>query len=341
MKKMVFCNIAWMNEYRGATKKDMPVHGGSNVSEGWASEAYNFQPYKGTAYGFVYPSGEINLVNLGASPKDDSIDGILVIWVATAPEGGRRIVGWYKNATVYREYRKRPPGSARVQKASNGESYICDYNITAKAKDAFLLSLEKRNFPVPSHEKNAFGNCNVWYGDGKKREGFREDVINYVNHDGVPKRLINKPRTDKNGKNNTGAAWQQGFEKRKAVESAAIKETWNWLKDNGYKVKDVQKDCCGWDLEANLKGERLPLLIEVKGTSGGAPVAELTVNEYSQLIKKGNIGRYRICIVTHADTKKRHLRIFRYNISNDKWVDQEDGRVLVFTERTTATIEMV
>ena len=41
--RILFCNIAWMKEYRGITEEDTAVNGGSYVNEtNDANEAYNF-----------------------------------------------------------------------------------------------------------------------------------------------------------------------------------------------------------------------------------------------------------------------------------------------------------
>ena len=44
--RILFCNIAWMKEYRGNEDgKDTPLNGGSYVDEtGDAHEKYNFTP---------------------------------------------------------------------------------------------------------------------------------------------------------------------------------------------------------------------------------------------------------------------------------------------------------
>lgn len=44
--RILFCNIAWMKEYRGNEDgKDIPLNGGSYVDEtGDAHEKYNFTP---------------------------------------------------------------------------------------------------------------------------------------------------------------------------------------------------------------------------------------------------------------------------------------------------------
>ena len=46
MMRILFCNIAWMKEYRGNEDgKDTPLNGGSYVDEtGDAYEKYNFTP---------------------------------------------------------------------------------------------------------------------------------------------------------------------------------------------------------------------------------------------------------------------------------------------------------
>ena len=46
MMRILFCNIAWMKEYRGNEDgKDTPLNGGSYVDEtGDAHEKYNFTP---------------------------------------------------------------------------------------------------------------------------------------------------------------------------------------------------------------------------------------------------------------------------------------------------------
>ena len=46
MMRILFCNIAWMKEYRGNEDgKDIPLNGGSYVDEtGDAHEKYNFTP---------------------------------------------------------------------------------------------------------------------------------------------------------------------------------------------------------------------------------------------------------------------------------------------------------
>src|SRR5579872_6420614 len=115
---MLFCNIGWMSRYRGLEHQpDKIVGGGQYVRENDAgAEVCNFLPCDdGYVYGHVetYKGNwedktgidrEIKLQHLGATGAAPFVDGIDVIWTATHPlEKQRRIVGWYKNARVYRK----------------------------------------------------------------------------------------------------------------------------------------------------------------------------------------------------------------------------------------------
>ena len=46
MKKVVFCEVAWMKYYGGVTEEDQPKNGGKFISENaTGGEVYNFAPY--------------------------------------------------------------------------------------------------------------------------------------------------------------------------------------------------------------------------------------------------------------------------------------------------------
>src|ERR1039458_2088404 len=98
MDRLIFLNVAWMSKYEGLKGDTMSGGAKQGVDQGWGHEMLNFQPYKGKMYGYApAPFGTIKVEKLGAAKGADSVDGVLVIWVARS-----RIVGWYKNATVYR-----------------------------------------------------------------------------------------------------------------------------------------------------------------------------------------------------------------------------------------------
>jgi len=100
---MLFCRIGWMSRYRGLARNETIVGGGVFVKEhGYGHEMFNFEPFRGSVYGYVQPPHDnINISRLGASSKDESIIGVLVIWVAQGV-----IVGWYQDATVYRYHQE-------------------------------------------------------------------------------------------------------------------------------------------------------------------------------------------------------------------------------------------
>ena len=65
MGAVVFCNIAWMKNYRGITDEDQPYNGGSFVKENNdAMEQKNFLPINGKCYGFVMHRGQLHIERL-------------------------------------------------------------------------------------------------------------------------------------------------------------------------------------------------------------------------------------------------------------------------------------
>ena len=111
---MIFFNIGWMEFYKGQSAKDQIQGGGSYVQEeGMGHEVCNFAAHRGTVYGYVQPpkakgqpgEGQIRIERIGGD-QADFVTNVLVVWTATRPEGGTVVVGWYKNATVYRYYQE-------------------------------------------------------------------------------------------------------------------------------------------------------------------------------------------------------------------------------------------
>ena len=187
----LFCNVGWMKYYRGQNDNDKIVGGGSFVGkEGYGFEVCNFAPYKNQIYGYVQPpsgrlgvnikSGtdeyfsrtKIDINRLGANKNDDFIENVNVIWTATHPDRGRVIVGWYKNATVYREYQKFdkvPP----CHKINN----IDGYRVVAEESNYKLLPIERRTIQIPKMVKGGMGQSNIWYADKPESEKIRDKKL--------------------------------------------------------------------------------------------------------------------------------------------------------------------
>ena len=148
---MLFCNIGWMSRYEGLVgKPDKIVGGGKWVAENESGhEVCNFLPCPdGFVYGHVETihgenDRQIRLERLGGT--GGSLEGIDVIWRATHPdERGRRVVGWYRNATVFRERQDFEAFPSKQHKRDD----ITSYRIRALASDAHRLELEERSLAM-------------------------------------------------------------------------------------------------------------------------------------------------------------------------------------------------
>ncbi|CAG0983214.1 hypothetical protein ANRL3_02267 [Anaerolineae bacterium] len=322
MTRILFCNTGWMRKYQGL-KQDPIIGGGAYVREhGYGHEIFNFKQSNGFLYGFVQSKSGINVERLGAQKNSDTIDDVLVVWVATDPQGGTFIVGWYKHATVYRKYQSPPPNSNRVH---NGEQI--GFIVKAKHADCTLLSIDQRVLSVPRRQKGGMGQSNVWYADQPENAQFKQAVLDFITTGLIP--------AAKKKSGGIGHVWQTDPYKRKKVEEKAIKCTVEHYEGLGYVVDSVEKDNVGWDLEATLENKLLRL--EVKGLSGVNVAIEMTPNEYQKMQEQQ--ANYRICVVTNTMGSKPALYVFAYSPDSGAWEDDE-GRQLVITEITSARMNL-
>lgn len=309
--KILFFNITWMRSYTGL-RNDSVAGGGDYIKQhGWGHEIFNFSPTKGKLYGYGAVQGNINIDKLGADSSDEFIKGVTVVWTAKKPTGGTLIVGWYKNATVYR--------SEQIQPRSFRENQI-DYFAECNQKDATLLTEDERVFEVP-RGKDGFGQRNIWYASNNRT--FVSKVNDYIFKGLIPT-VIRKRK---------GKPFQVDSIKRKKVENAAIKHIYDYYSKLGYDIKSVEEEKVGWDLEAT-KG-KTKLLLEVKGLSGFEISVELTHNEYTQL--KANKNNFRLCVVTSALTKPTGF-VFSYSNTDKIWTDEKQKRKLNFNDLTAARV---
>ncbi|HUV89035.1 MAG TPA: DUF3883 domain-containing protein [Anaerolineae bacterium] len=324
MKPMIFLNVGWMQKYRGLIGTgDTITSGGAYVQEhSYGHEIFNFKPHDGYMYGYVQVEGSIALERLDASKGDNSIGGVLAIWVARDPQGGTFIVGWYDNATVYRDSQYPPQGSEREY---NGEKLF--YKVKAKENDCRLLPVDERVFSIPRGVKGGMGRANVWYADQPVNAPFKQKVWEYVTQKRLPS--AQKPAAPKEHPR------QPDPYKRQRVEHKAIELIVAHYERLGYMVDSVEKDNVGWDLEATL-GDRL-LRLEVKGLSQKELLTGLTPNEYSSMWE--HLDSYRVCVVTDALGEKPILRIFVFSPENEKWEDDDENQ-LTIDEITGARISV-
>ena len=169
--KMLFCNIGWMDLYDGIYG-DRIYGGGAFNKKNIGHEVCNFSRAHGCVYGYVRPPGkekkggkEIGIKRLGVGKEAKSISGVTVVWTALRKDVGPVVVGWYRNATVYRKLQPMPENAERHKK--NG---LMSYRITASFNDATLLPPSERNCKIPraKDEKGGMGQSNIWYADSPK-----------------------------------------------------------------------------------------------------------------------------------------------------------------------------
>lgn len=313
----VVCCIGWMTHYNGITEADTISRGGSWPDED-KHEVFNFSRNGKFCYGYVQGGKRcFNLSKIAGKAVDsDSLENVLVIWVAPRKTGGLYIVGWYKNATVYRDY-------VNIK----GREY--SFSAKAKYEDCILLPDDERTFEVfrSKHGQRGFlGRPRVWYGDYDSPEVKKHvaDILSYINN-----------YQDNNHKKVASKTFKVNVEQNKKIEETAVKVVINHYRRLGYKVQSVEKENKGWDLEAT-KG-RNTKRIEVKGLSGSEISVRISRNEYEKMTAKNN-SDYRLCIVTQALTAP-HLSTFVFD--GGKWVDESDSSLYLSIDEQIAAIAYV
>jgi hypothetical protein len=180
LMKVLFCNIAWMEYYRGISANDIPENGGKWIKEKiQLEECENFLVREDENFrGYIYtkPSrgkdGILKLENIEECSNDDMLENVLVIWVAKDPfQNKLNIIGWYKNATVYR--------NVKLDENEN------KYNVCAKQADCVLLPINKRHKIVPKASKSTgsygIGQSNIWYAKDINAQKYVKNMLEYIN----------------------------------------------------------------------------------------------------------------------------------------------------------------
>ena len=114
--------------------------------------------------------------------------------------------------------------------------------------------------------------------------------------------------------NSGGKSGSSDPEANKEVEEAAMQAAKSHYEDNGYKVKSVETENRGWDLEA-AKGEKR-LLVEVKGISKDRVFVSLTHNEFKAA--KQHRPDYRLAVFRNIPNNHR-CAIYKQCGNGDQW----------------------
>jgi len=164
MAPILFCNIGWMSHYKGnAGKPDNIVGGGKWVTKNKTGhEVCNFLAgHDGRVFGHVETirgrrDRKIRIEAIGGI--GDFVNGVDVVWTATNPdEGGRRIVGWYRDATVFRERQDFDNFPTRQHKRDK----LRNYRICARLKNVRCLAIEERTL-IMGRGKGWMGQTSWW-----------------------------------------------------------------------------------------------------------------------------------------------------------------------------------
>lgn len=167
----IFCNISWMKYYNGLTKEDQPKNGGILIKDpSDVFEKDNFRDFNGKCYGYVRTGGSILLEKHFRSVSEGakSLKGVTVVWCAAINDEEARIVGWYRDAAVYKEM---------VSLPLYEEEYI-HFNFMAEAKNCYLLPEEDRSFVIKRSKSStplkSASKSSIWYA---KSEYGRKEFI--------------------------------------------------------------------------------------------------------------------------------------------------------------------
>lgn len=195
---VLFCNIAWMKEYAGRKLSDPPLGGGGFPrTEGYCGEECNFVPCDD---GFVYGHFEtikgsvdrqVRIERLGASKTDEFVDGITLVW--TAPTEGndpRTVIGWFRNARVYRH---RQQFGDHYPSKQHKKDEIGSYRVKARLSDVVLLPPSQRKMDL-QRGLGWSGQASWWYAEDTTNRDARRFVrevkklVNGATYSEVPKR---------------------------------------------------------------------------------------------------------------------------------------------------------
>ncbi len=215
---LVLFNIGWMKYYKGQTQSDRIVNGGRYIDiNATGYEVKNFQAVGNYLYGYVKPPGlTIDVGKLGAPRNVPYADHVTIVFTATRPEGGNVVVGWYRDARVW-----------RCEQRINGRSYYA-----RTSKDNYtLLEVDERVFPLPrrasgSNIEWAFGRSNIRYIYKRdKRIEFIRQLRAYLEN---PTEFNDFPKQSGHRRQTINP------DKRAKVEKAAIEHVINYFSNKGY-----------------------------------------------------------------------------------------------------------
>jgi len=261
-----------MNRYEGLKgKPDKIVGGGKYVDENETGhEVCNFLiANDGYVYGHVETIKKdkdraIRLEAFGGEGNESS--GVDVVWTATDPDnGGRRVVGWYRNAIVFRERQT----FSRKPSRQHARDSVTTYRIKALGKNVTRLSLDERALAM-GKGPGWMGHTPWWTPHDNPSQDIRkfiEEVQNLINGRKVTKKAPTSNRGQVESKSPSAATdpyvrYVQAYEVEVTPQHNELQERFEkYLKKYG--IKDLKSNVGSVDLRFR-DSERGLVFVEVK-----------------------------------------------------------------------------
>ncbi len=280
-ERLIFIRGGHCVHYDSGRDLAAPQGGGSHNEHTPGAERDNFRPFKGEHYVYTRAPSEqpLNLTRLGALPGAPEIGGVMVVQVATRPEGGQAVVGWFRGATAYAAFAQRPFAS-RPRTRSN------PYCIKAPADRAMLLKPDERTISVPKGTPGAMGQSQVRYAsDASGRlllADWMIDVLREIKKREARSGVVTPAPESTPVETSTTTGQGRGLTpgQRKAVEDFAMARAIEHFQQHHDTVEDVHGRE-PFDLLCSNRGGRSALRVEVKGTTGDARTILVTAGEVS------------------------------------------------------------
>jgi hypothetical protein len=166
--KVILAKIAWAERYEGPGGGDSPkgIHKYLRTG-GTAHEAFNFKCTPDGRFLGHFPGrhGHVNLKRIDNRESGSELSGVTVIWVSRPPGHSLRVVGWYRNATVFAAARKDASSWSDVRySALPTEEARCSYMCASPAGESHLLLVEEReHWKLPGSVSNKMRHASVMY----------------------------------------------------------------------------------------------------------------------------------------------------------------------------------
>lgn len=316
---ILLCRVSWMDRYQG-TKGDSPHSGAAYIKRNrYGAEIFNFERIGNRLYGYFNHVGELKLERLGAQKNDQLMKGVTVVWCAPHPRGGVYVVGWYQDATVFRNYDVQPEGP-RTRSRLPGRTNPAPFRCIADVPNAKLIDSDGRWFRVP--DRFVSQSLTRYLDDESASTArFKARLLELTGG-----KLKPPVRSEKAFRNTNPVM-------RLKVERAAVNAARLNFENLGWQVRSVEAEDCGWDLTATRGRQKLH--IEVKGRSGSTACAELTPNEYRYFRRRKR--EYRLCIVTMA-LEQPTLQTLYWKPKSKRWIAHDTEPTIL--ERKGAIITL-